>query len=162
MTLFTPSILSAAVVLRSYPRALTWSRNNRSPPVSANPNVSMATADPIARNPNGVRSWRICVMAANPNPTSAHSNGPITGCPNVTRSGRHRHDLHLWWRRRLGRDHRCGWRVLRGNGIWSRSGSRGRCRRISGLRLINRRWLRGRDINGAGHTTGYKGDNSAR
>ena len=69
-------------------------------PVPADPNVSMSAAFPAGPDPDRVRMRTIHIATANQIPTAA-TPSPISGSPNIFRSGRDRHNLDLYRRRRL-------------------------------------------------------------
>ena len=75
-----------------------------SAPVAVMPNVAVAMPLPTAPGPDGIRMRGITVMTAYPNPTTAHTNAPITWHPDVSRARRHWNCFHLRRRRCLVND----------------------------------------------------------
>jgi hypothetical protein len=75
------------------------SSNGPSPPAAGNPNVAVSAMDPMARHPRRASIRAVRPVAASPNP--APLPGPITGKPNIFRSGRR--DINFL--------QRCGWRL---------------------------------------------------
>jgi len=115
-------------------------------PVAMNPDVTVATPDPVGSDPDCAVVRPHYPRTANPDPCAIP--GPVTRRPHVSRSGGHRHDFDLGCRGCVRGDrrrrHRSGHasgvrRRHRGGGRSrdrSRSGSRAGRRLVWGLGLI--------------------------
>jgi hypothetical protein len=148
-------------------------------PIAADPNIAVAATDPVGSDPNGVRVRSNNVVTADPYPTAADPDAPITRGPDVLGTRGNGYDLDLrcwgslgyhrsirrrcsWWRRCLRSNRRCGGiRYLRGGSlIWGL-----RLISIAGRGLIDWSGLISRDIfdsplgaaSGQGGANGRKG-----